>query len=476
MNDILLNEFTKLLNRKKWNFRILSKKSNIHYTEISKIFNNKVALSLHNLDAITEAFQLPKGSFYKEYINLCFNERQLLDKRRSNSLIYQCAKYGFKPELSYILSVMIKEKSKVIRTKYFQNLFSIAEQLFLEGKEREALPLYETVIKYMPNSPTEEIAMSYFRKFCMTPPSNKGYSHVVHVLEYISYLPDEFQELTILWITASYYFLRQWDEVLHYAKILEKTTKNEDHMGRALMYQAFALTRLGGHLEDVLNIIGKYRRINDHYAELAAGNRYVALMDSGELHVVDFYYNWLIRRDYVFIGIPRIIECYVKLGRIKDAEIFIEKHQDQIEAMSISSNLFIQYLYLDYNYAIALLKCETNNTYLGIEELLNLALKMKNAENHEKFRKCLLAIWNYRSFFNKELEEKYMQLLNSINKRNFTMYTSINDSNFKTIKKSDDINYIWHKSKSDIAREAINELVFVYSEVSNLYWWDGIAH
>ncbi|QKE76069.1 hypothetical protein HPK19_25010 (plasmid) [Arthrobacter citreus] len=101
---------------------------------------------------------------------------------------------------------------------------------------------------------------------------------------------------------------------------------------------------------------------------------------------------------------------------------------------------------------------------------------MKNAEDYEKFRKCLLAIWNYRRFFNKELEEKYMQLLTAINKKNSTIYTNVNVSNFETIKKSDDSNYIWQKSKSDIARESINESVFVYSEVSNLYWWDGIAH
>ncbi|QKE76010.1 hypothetical protein HPK19_24650 (plasmid) [Arthrobacter citreus] len=475
MNDILLNEFTKLLNRKKWNFRILSEKSDIHYTDISKIFNNKIHISLHNLDAITEAFQLPKGAFYKMYLNLCFNERHLLDKRRSSSLIYQCAKYGFKSELSYILSVMIKEKSKAIRTKYFQNLFSIAEQLFLEGKEREALPLYEMVIKYMPHSATEEVAISYFRKFYMTIPSNKGNSHLVHVLEYISYMPDKFQELTILWITASYYFLREWDEVLHYAKKLEKITKNEDYLGRSLMYQAFALTRLGGNLEDVLNKIETYSKINDHYAEIAAGNRYVAHIDFGNLDVIDTYYNWLIKRDDFFIGIPRIIECYVKLGRFKDAEIVIEKHQDQIEAMSSSSNLFIQHLYLEYRYAIGILKCETNNTHLGIEELLKLALKLKNAENREEFRKCLLAIWNYRRFFNRELEEKYMKLLNSENKKYSTMYSNKNDSNFETIEKSDYSHNTWEESKSDLARESLNESVFAYNEISNFYWWDGIT-
>ncbi|MGG2025883.1 helix-turn-helix domain-containing protein [Gottfriedia sp. S16(2024)] len=411
MNDFLLYEFTKLMKKKKWNLKELALNADIHYSDMSRIFNNKKALSLHYLDNITEAFDLPKGSFYKGYVKLCFNERNLLDKRRSDAFVYECAKNGFKSELFYILSVMIEEKSKAIRTKYFQNLFFIAEQLFLEGKEKEALPLYELIIEHMPNTATEEVAISYFRKFYMTRLTNEGSLVLVRVLEYISYMPPKFQELTILWITATYYMLKQWDEVLHYAKRLEKIAKIKDHIGRALMYQAFALTRLGNNLDEVLNLIDRYEQINDYYADLAAGNRYVAQIDFGNIQVVDSYKNWLQSRDDFYVGIPRILESYVKLGRLEDAENFIENHYDQIVDMSNSKNLLKQHIYIDYCYALGLLKCETNKINEGLDEILNVALKVKNSEIHERFQKCLIAIWHYRDFLSKELEEKYIRIL-----------------------------------------------------------------
>ncbi|PEL07365.1 helix-turn-helix transcriptional regulator [Bacillus sp. AFS017336] len=411
MNDFLLYEFNKLMKKNNWNLKELAKKSDIHYSDMSRIFNNKKALSLHYLDAITEAFQLSKGSFYKGYINLCFNERNLLDKRRSGAFIYECAKNGFKSELSFILSVMIEEKSKSIRFKYFQNVFFIAEQLFSEGKEKEALPLYELIIEHMPNSATEEVAISYFRKFYMTRLTSEGSSVLVRIIEYISFMPPKFQELTILWMTATYYMLKQWDEVLHYAKRLKKIAKTKEHVGHALLYQAFALTRLGSKLEDVLNLIEKYEKINDYFAEIAVGNRFVTHIDFGNLHVVDSYYNWLRNRDDFYVGIPRIIESYVKLGRLEDAENFIEKYDDQIAEMSNSSDLYKQHLYIDYCFALGLLKCETNKINEGLDEILNVALKVKNSEIHERFQKCLLTIWHYRNFFSKELEEKYIQIL-----------------------------------------------------------------
>ncbi|PGS49633.1 helix-turn-helix transcriptional regulator [Bacillus sp. AFS041924] len=411
MNDFLLYEFNKLMKKNEWNLKELARKSDIHYSDMSRIFNNKKALSLHYLDAITEAFKLPKGTFYKGYVNLCFNERNLLDKRRSDAFIYECAKNGFKSELSFILSVMIEENSKATRSKYFQNLFYIAEQLFLEGKEQEALPLYELIIEHMPNSATEEVAISYFRKFYMTRLTNEGSLVLVRIIEYISYMPPKFQELTILWITATYYMLKNWDEVLHYAKRLEKMAKSKEHVGRALMYQAFSLTRLDGKLEEVLNLIGKYEKINAYYADIAVGNRYVAHIDFGNLYVVDSYYKWLRDRADFYVGIPRILESYVKLGRLEEAEKFIEKYNDQIVEIRNSSDLFKQHLYLDYCYAFGLLKCETNKVNEGLDEILNVALKVKDSEIHERFQKCLLTIWHYRNSLNKELEEKYIRIL-----------------------------------------------------------------
>ncbi|MFB7142369.1 helix-turn-helix domain-containing protein [Gottfriedia sp. NPDC056225] len=411
MKEVLLYTFTKLMKDKNWKLKDLAIKSEIHKTEISQIFNSKKVLSLHNLDAITKAFELPEGSFYNDYVKLCFNERNLLDKRRSSAFIYQCANNGFNSALSNILSIINNEESVAIRTKYFQNVFFIAEKLFLEGKEEVAIPLYEFIIEHMSNSITEEVAISYFRKFYWTRLTSEGNIVLERVLEYISYMPTKFQELTILWITATYYSLKQWDEVLSFAKRLEKMTKSKDHLGRALMYQAFALTRLGGSLKEVLNLINKYEGISDYYADLAVGNRYVARIDFGDFHVVDSYYRWIRNRDDVHVGIPRIIECYVKLGRLEDAEMFIEKFHDRIDELSNSSNLQMKHLYLDYQYAIGLLKCKTKRYYEGLEALLNVASKVKSDKIQGDFQKCLRTIWDYRKFLNKELEETYIRAL-----------------------------------------------------------------
>ncbi|PEL07360.1 helix-turn-helix transcriptional regulator [Bacillus sp. AFS017336] len=411
MNDFLLCEFYKLMKKNKWTLKDLAMKSKIHYSDLSRIFNNKKTISIYTLDAVTKAFQLPKGAFYKDYVRLCFNERNRLDKRRSKAFIYECIKNGFNSEVSFILSVMIEEKSNAIRSNYFKNLFYISEQLFLEGNEKEALPLYELIIEHMPNSATEEVAISYFRKFYMTRLTSEGSLVLVRIIEYLSYMPTEFQELTILWITATYYMLKQWDEVLRYAKRLEKMTENKDHVGRALMYQAFALTRLGGKLEDILNLIEKYEKIDAYYANIAIGNRYVAHIDFGNLYVVDSYFNWLCNQDEFYVGIPRIIESYVKLGRLEDAVNFIVKYNNQIVEMSTSTELFKEQLYLDYSYALGLLKCETDKINDGLDELLNVALKAKKSDNRERFYKCLLAIWQYQNYISEELEEKYIWIL-----------------------------------------------------------------
>ncbi|QKE76015.1 hypothetical protein HPK19_24685 (plasmid) [Arthrobacter citreus] len=411
MNDALFYTFTKLMKHNNWKMKDLSVKSEIHSTELSKLFNYKKVLSLHYLDAITKAFKLPKGAFYNDYVELCFNERNLLDKRRSSAFIYECAKNGFNAELSHILSVINKEKSVAIRKKYLKNVFSIAEKLFLEGNEKEAAPLYEFIIEHMPNSITEEVAISYFRKFYLTRLTSEGNIVLERVLEYIPYMPTKFQEVTILWITATYYSLKQWDEVLIYAKRLEEMAIIKDHLGRALMYQAFALTRLGGSLEEVLSLIDKYEKINDYYADLAVGNRYVALIDFGNINVVDSYYSWICNRDDVHVGIPRIIECYVKLGRLEDAEIFIKKYQDQIAQLSDTSNFHMKHLYMEYRYAVGLLKCKTNKLHEGLDALLNVASEVKNDKIYGDFQKCLLAIWDYRNSLDNELESKYIRAL-----------------------------------------------------------------
>ncbi|PEL04371.1 helix-turn-helix transcriptional regulator [Bacillus sp. AFS017336] len=411
MNQSLIYEFKALLDKKMWSNMDLAAKSGVHYSDISRIFNQKKILPFHYLEAITEAFELPTGRFYSYYSELCFNQNRYLDKRRSVAFIYNCALNGFTEELNCLFTQLLEEKSKTIRTKNYQLLFQVAEQLFSEGNEVESLPLYENIIEHMPNHFSEEVAISYFRKFYLIRLTDEGHSALVHVLEYISYMPEEFQELTLLWITATYYMLKQWNEVLLYAKRLEKMAKNKDHYGRALMYQGFALTRLGT-LEEVLELISKYEKVNEYYTDIAIGNRFVTLIDFGELHYVDEYYKWLRDRDDFYVGIPRILETFVKLNRLEDASKLINSHKKEINKLAGSSNLHLQQLYSDYCYSHALFKCESKKYIDGLSELIEVANRVEYLGIYEKFKQCLLAIWKYRSFLTSELEQRYIRMLN----------------------------------------------------------------
>lgn len=411
MNQILLFEFLNLMEVKKWKKADLAKHSGIHISDISRVFNNKKHLSLHYLDALNKAFGLDEGAFYGLYTQLCFNQNRYLDKRRSVAFIYKCAVNGFKEELEYMIQVMLEEKSKTIRTKNLQNLFHIAEKLFLEGKEQEALPLYEIIIQHMPEATAEEVAISYFRKYYVNRLTDEGPATLVHVLEYVSYMPADYQELTFLWISATYYMLKDWDKVYHYAKRLEKIASLDEHYGYALVYQGFALTRLSPSLEDVLTVIDKYEKVNQYFAEIAIGNRYVARIDFGELEYADEYYEWLKYREDLCVGLPRILEAFVKMGRFECASQLLKRHEKELCSLANSSNLYQQQLYLDICYATALLKCEMNDYSNGLNELLDVAVKVKNAVILEKFKKCLLAIWHYRKHLTDGQDDKYTNML-----------------------------------------------------------------
>ena len=413
MNQFLLYEFKTYMKKKNFNKQELAINSGIHISDISRIFNNKKTLSIRYLDAITKAFDLPIGFFYSKYAYLCFNQNRSLNKRRSIDYLYNCVMNNFNDEFSAMISIILEENSKIIRTKNLQILFLVAEKLFLEGHEKESLPIYDIIINHMPDHSDEEVSISYFRKYYITRLTEEGQSVLGQVLENLRYMPEKYQELTLLCITNTKYMLKEWDKLLYYAKRLEKIAKNKDHYGRALMYQCIALRNLDKNKEDVLELIDRYEKVNEYFAEIAVGNRFVALIDFGELHYVDDYYEWIKDREDLYVGIPRILEAYVRLGRFNDALNLINSHGTEIAALESSADLFKQQLYLDYSFALALLKCETSMYIEGLDAFIVAAMKMKNVGMYEKVNQCLLAIWHYKEFLTPQLEIKYIQLLSN---------------------------------------------------------------
>ncbi|MEH7378159.1 MULTISPECIES: helix-turn-helix domain-containing protein [Bacillaceae] len=413
MNAILFHEILHCMDEKRWNRTDLAKYSGIHLSEISRILNHKQSLSLQNLDSISDALGLSEGTLYPYYIDECFNESRYLDKRKSEQFLYKCADLRMDKQLNSIFNSVLEERSKSIRSKNISMIFSVAEQLFNEGKERKALLLYDVIIENMPDHFSEEVAISYYRRFYIVRLTEEGQYALGHVLEHIAYMPKEFQIQSYFWITATFHTLREWKKSQYYAHRLEKLASDGEYYGRALLYQSFTLKCLGGSLEDVMNLIDRYAQVNEYYDDLAVGNRFVAYLDFDQLDYVDDYLNWLEGRDDIFAGLPRVLEAYVRLNRLEDAERLLDKYKHIIiEMASCNEPSFKQQLYLRFRYAFALYLFACNRFSEGLFEVLEVAFTAKKIGIAERFKQCLQIYWKYRDYVTSKHEGMYMNLLN----------------------------------------------------------------
>jgi transcriptional regulator with XRE-family HTH domain len=416
MNAALYQEIQRYMQLKKWNKTELSNASGIHISEISRLFNHRQPLSLQNLDAITIAFGLPEGTLYQYYVEECLNKGNHADKRRSTHFLYKCAAEGYVNHFNELLNIMLEEQSKTIRKKNLLYIFDVAEKLFQVGKGEKALPLYEVIIENESDRFSEKVAVSYFRRFYIVRGTEKGQHALSFVLDQLAYMPSEIMLEAYMWIMADYYRREEWWQVLNYAEKLKKLAPEGDYFGRALMYKGLALSRVGNSLEEVLNIIDEYSKVSDFYAEIAAGNRYAALLDFGKLEYVDEYLSWLENRDDMYVGLPRIFETYVQLDRLDDARILLERFQHVIKDMNESKEPWLkEKMNLDFRYAHSLFLCKSSQFEKGLDELVEVADLSNRIGNMERFKKCLLAFWNYRVYATSQHDKKYSQLLNTGN-------------------------------------------------------------
>ncbi|MFC7785817.1 helix-turn-helix domain-containing protein [Rossellomorea sp. GCM10028870] len=412
MNATLFQKIQHSMKELGWRKIDLAQRSGIHMSDISRTFNHKQPLSLKHLDAITNALGLGQGSLYPFYVEECFNEDQLLDKRRSIQFLYKCITLGYEKQKSDLLLIMKAETSDTNRTNYLSYIFTVAENLLKAKKEEKALPLYELIIENEPNDFSTQLATSYFRRFYIVRMTENAQMALTHVLEHLMCLPREVRMEAYLWITAYYYRREQWKEVLYYAERLESMIKEGEYYARALMYKSFALVRLGGSLEEVLALTARYAQENEYFAEIAAGNRFAAYLDFGHLEYADEYLAWLEGREDTYIGLPKVLEAYVQLNRIEDAKRLLDWYQHIIADMAVGGELWLkQKVNLDFRYAYALYQCETLLLPEGLDELLKVASTANQIGNIERFKKCLLIYWKYRHHATDDQRNKYIQLL-----------------------------------------------------------------
>lgn len=425
MNAALFNEIQSICLKEGWTKTDLADRSGIHISEISRIFNHKRSLTLKYLDAITEAIGLEEGALYSYFVEECFNEEQVLDKRKSIQFLFKCFTHGYEKHCQNLLHVMISEKSVLLRINYLNYIFFVAEEIFKAGKEEKALLLYEIIIESESKDILELLAISYFRRFYILRMTEDGQHALTFVLEYLFCIPKKVRMEAYLWISAFYYRREQWEEVLYYAERLRKMVKDGEYYGRALMYKSFALARLGGSLNEIIELTEQYALVNDYFADLAIGNRLASYLDYGQLEYVDQYLNWLEDREDVYVGLPKVLEAFIRLNRLDDAKRILDLYQHTIDELIIDAEPWLkQKVHLDFRYAHAYYQCESLQLQKGLDELLDVAYTANQIGNLERFNKCLLIYWRFKNHATSDQINKYIQLLSingikEISTRNF---------------------------------------------------------
>ncbi|PGY13036.1 hypothetical protein [Bacillus sp. AFS031507] len=87
-------------------------------------------------------------------------------------------------------------------------------------------------------------------------------------------------------------------------------------------------------------LTNQYAQINEFFADFAVGNRLVAFLDYEHLEYADENMSWLENREDIYIGLPRLLEAYVELNRLDDAETLLKRFKPVINEISVSKEFF----------------------------------------------------------------------------------------------------------------------------------------
>ncbi|MCY7521074.1 hypothetical protein MH216_14750, partial [Paenibacillus larvae] len=143
---------------------------------------------MKQLDTLTEALGLPEGHYYDLYLAECSNNNRVSIPRIKSFLI-RCAELG-KTDL-----IMNAIHMSVEHPKYTELLFSVAEELYLNGLVEESLLFYEEVIEEEKFNHSERLAISHYRVFraSIGSDADENFKAVIRFEGFRKNLPENFQ-------------------------------------------------------------------------------------------------------------------------------------------------------------------------------------------------------------------------------------------------------------------------------------------
>ncbi|NTU18779.1 helix-turn-helix transcriptional regulator [Brevibacillus sp. HB1.2] len=438
----LRSEIDRLQKQNGYTLSKLGELSGINHGHLSDIVRSKRSITIGQLDALAKVFGQPSGWLYDLYTSECFTKEKVSRPRLIPYLI-RCAEIGLHDSIQQVVSKLLDDRKNV------GILFSVAEQLFANGKLIQSVPFYQHVVDNEKDSHSDRFVISQYRLFRATVQgtnAEENWEAVIRFKPYRNRLPENYQLDGLLQLSTVCFELQRWGDMEIYADELRSLSfkvydnelrkrknnkvceplKTDRHLvvyyGQGYLLKGVALQMQGLYSEasefvqgyadlawfELVDEVG-LKEI-EKFRIWARANLYTYSLLMGETAILPDYLEFLSKYPVeIQAGLLTIMEAASKYDI--DIDDKLDRYSEEIKRFSDykgSVNIGRHYNFRYYKVEYKLKKGRINKALDEILCCLDLADQLNN---QQAFKRNTALFWAYRQHASEQHERNYQEII-----------------------------------------------------------------
>ncbi|MCP3794793.1 DNA-binding protein [Paenibacillus sp. CH40] len=405
-------------------------------------------ISVRQMDLITKAFNYPEGWLYDLYVDECFYDGRPHWKRVKPFLI-RCVEVGNLRCVEKVLSRLMEDLNHI------PTIFALAEELYEEGKLKEAIPFYECVIENEKYQHSERLAISHYRIFSISVSESmeRNLEAALRFVPFRNRVPLEYHLDGLLKLLNLYHNLHQWKEAERYADELRALTtivcksretnkksftlKTERHLvvyyGQGYLMKGIALEKQERY-EEAMKYISGYADLSwfedlggigqkevQKFTLWANANQLSLKILMGDTSSLPMYIQFLKNNPpEILLGLLTIVESANKHGFL--IEHILQQFSHELASFNNELSMEASYYkqsfsydtYADLCYQLAIYMFNNLSHEKGIYYVLKSLKKCLEISSKEKFMICTALFERFRNKATKDQKSEYEGIMEEV--------------------------------------------------------------
>ncbi|MFF0831058.1 hypothetical protein ACFYU8_29885 [Brevibacillus sp. NPDC003359] len=305
----------------------------ISLAQLSRNLSGIRPFDLKVLDSLTALLQLKKGFFYDAYLWDCWNAPRNRGNR-IKELIQHSFLTGIPEYANQMISLLLESGKELC------DLYKAARDLEKQGKDEEALKLYDIVIKNERNRLVDCLALSYYRRFMIV--RNWDLEHAFEAAtklgEHVTLLPGKHMYEAYLRMLTVFYVLDKWDHLLKYSgevqEVLEGAKEYDVSLyAECLSYQEIS-HRHKREFDKALKVNKTYSILGDEFKKWSELNACIIFMEAGDNSAAKTLWALMeIHKEDAPNNIEHLLRFFINDKKYKDFGAALDTFSDSITVL-----------------------------------------------------------------------------------------------------------------------------------------------